>query len=78
MVMVINARVIPAGVFKAKCLAILDEVALTGESVVVTKRGKPVAKVVPIDEKAIRGVEGSIVSEGDLISPVGDEWEASS
>lgn len=78
MTMTIKTRVVPAGLFKAKCLAILDEVALTGECVVVTKRGKPVAKVVPIDAEAIPGVEGSIVSEGDLVSPIGDEWEASS
>ena len=44
-------RTVPAGVFKAKCLAILDEVNATGEPVLVTKRGKPVARVdVPIPE----------------------------
>ncbi len=44
-------RTVPAGVFKAKCLAILDEVNATGKPVLVTKRGKPVARVdVPIPE----------------------------
>jgi prevent-host-death family protein len=43
-------RTIPASQFKAKCLALLDEVAATGESIVVTKRGKPVAQVVPAEE----------------------------
>ncbi len=38
-------RTIPAGQFKAKCLAILDEVNSTGETVLITKRGKPVARV---------------------------------
>lgn len=38
-------RRIAAGEFKAKCLAILDEVNATGEPVLVTKRGKPVARV---------------------------------
>jgi prevent-host-death family protein len=40
-------RTVPAGEFKAKCLAIMDEVNETGEPVLVTKRGKPVAKVIP-------------------------------
>ena len=41
------ARTIPASEFKAKCLALLDEVAETRETIVVTKRGKPVARVEP-------------------------------
>jgi prevent-host-death family protein len=39
-------RTMAAGEFKAKCLAVMDEVAATGEPVLVTKRGKPVARVV--------------------------------
>ena len=46
-------RSIAAGEFKAKCLAILDEVNATGEPVIVTKRGKPVARVdVPFQSKS--------------------------
>ena len=46
-------RRIAAGEFKAKCLAILDEVNATGEPVLVTKRGKPVARVeAPVKEEA--------------------------
>jgi prevent-host-death family protein len=41
-----DMRTVAAGEFKAKCLAILDEVNATGEPVLVTKRGKPVARVV--------------------------------
>lgn len=40
-------REMKAGEFKAKCLAVMDEVAETGESVRITKRGKPVARLVP-------------------------------
>lgn len=40
-------REMKAGEFKAKCLAVMDEVAATGESVVITKRGKRVARLVP-------------------------------
>lgn len=63
-------RAIPAGEFKAKVLAILDEVAATGETVVVTKRGKPVAKVGPATTDEAGGLKGSIVWEGDIVSPV--------
>lgn len=40
-------REMKAGEFKAKCLAVMDEVAATGEPVVVTKRGKPIVRLVP-------------------------------
>jgi prevent-host-death family protein len=40
-------REMKAGEFKAKCLAVMDEVAATGEPVVITKRGKPIARLVP-------------------------------
>ncbi|MGH9456184.1 MAG: type II toxin-antitoxin system Phd/YefM family antitoxin [Thermoanaerobaculia bacterium] len=63
---------IPAGEFKARCLALLDRVAETGEEVVVTKRGRPVARVVPVETPA--PLEGSIIREGDLISPIDEPW----
>ena len=68
-------RTVPAGEFKARCLALLDEVARTGQPLVVTKRGKPVAKLVPMDEVPIRSLRGSIVTCGDIVSPLDDEWE---
>lgn len=46
----VTMKTIPAGQFKAKCLQIMDEVGTTGESVLVTKRGRPVAKLVPVRE----------------------------
>ncbi len=65
---------IPAGRFKNGCLAILDEVARTGKPVIVTKRGRPVAKIVPIEEP--KPVEGSVVHCKDIISPAIDpsDW----
>ena len=67
---------IAAGEFKAQCLALLDEVAETGREIIVTKRGKPVAKVVPIEPP--KSLEGSVTILGDVISPVVDpgDWEA--
>ena len=77
MTMIMKRRV-AAGEFKAKCLALLDEVALTGQDIVVTKRGKPVAKIVPLDEKEIPSLSGSVLWEKDIVSPVGDAWDADS
>ncbi|HYY69607.1 MAG TPA: type II toxin-antitoxin system prevent-host-death family antitoxin [Terriglobales bacterium] len=68
-----------AGKFKAHCLAVLDEVQAKRETVVITKRGKPVAKLVPADEKAddIFGfLKGRATITGDIISPILslEEW----
>lgn len=68
-------RRIPAGEFKARCLALLDEVAETHEAVVVTKRGRPVARVVPIDDTP-PDLTGSVLFEDDLLSPIDAAWEA--
>ena len=68
-------RTIPAGVFKAKCLAILDEVNSTGEPVLITKRGKPVARVdVPFhsEPKSVDSIFGCLshmaTIQGDLVA----------
>ena len=70
-----------AGQFKARCLKVMDEVQKTREPLVITKRGKPVAKLVPADRPAtdvfgcLRGVVRSV---GDIESPVvpPEDWEA--
>jgi prevent-host-death family protein len=82
-------RTVPAGEFKAKCLKIMDEVAATGEPVVVTKRGKPVVRVSIMDETATRkddvdAIFGSLrhmISSDDglddLVGPIvpEEEWD---
>jgi prevent-host-death family protein len=73
--MVKIAKTVPAGQFKAKCLALLDEVAQTGQAVVVTKHGKPVAQVVPIKTKSVNPLKGSVLYQGDIVSPILDDWE---
>jgi prevent-host-death family protein len=69
-----------ASEFKAKCLAVMDEVAATGESVVLTKNGKPVAELVPHKKAAKRSLlgifKGDLVIKGDIISPIDVEWDA--
>jgi prevent-host-death family protein len=66
-------KTMPAGKFKARCLAVMDEVQAKREAVVITKRGKPVVKVVPIQEKkddlfGYMAGKGKIT--GDIVSPV--------
>jgi prevent-host-death family protein len=52
-----SAKTIPAGAFKQRCLRILDAVAETHREVVITKRGRPVAKLVPVQEEREREEE---------------------
>ena len=69
---------IPAGQFKARCLAILDDVQRQRRGVVITKRGKPVARVVPVeDADAADSLRGSVLYEGDLVSPLSERWNES-
>jgi prevent-host-death family protein len=69
---------IAAGEFKAKCLKLLDQVAQTRQPLIITKHGKPVAQVVPVPAKKniIGAMRGSVLWEGDIISPIDVEWEA--
>ena len=67
-------RSIAAGEFKAKCLEVLDRVAREGNGYIVTKRGRPVAKVVPIDAPEVRGIRGSVEYLEDIVAPLGDDW----
>ena len=66
-------RTIPAAKFKAGCLKIMDEVRAGREPILITKNGKPVARLVPVDEPA-RDVFGCLSGEleitGDIVSPV--------
>ena len=78
MTMNTTTRSVSASEFKARCLALLDEVASTGLALVVTKRGKPVARVVPPEGLEPPGLLGSVLWEGDLVSPIGEEWDATS
>ena len=72
-------RTIAAGEFKAKCLAILDEVGAGAGEVVVTKHGRPVAKVVPLKKPAVRrraNFAHLVEFVGDIETPLDIEWEA--
>lgn len=58
---------IPIGQFKDRCLALLDEVHRTGGTLVVTRRGHPIARITAAEEP--QPIEGSVVWCGDILSP---------
>jgi prevent-host-death family protein len=71
---------------KAEFFHVLDDVVSKRTSVVITRNGKPVAEIVPIEEKAITtparpksikgALKGSVTRMGDLDEPTGGDWEA--
>lgn len=69
-----------ASEFKAKCLHLMDEVARTGEPLIITKHGKPVAQLVAIrpDPAKLFGAFKDVMEvRGNIIDPIDTEWEAS-
>jgi prevent-host-death family protein len=70
------ARTISATQFKARCLALLDEVAETGASLVVTKRGQPVARVEPLaPPESLEGSVTFLVSDEEFVAPLYPDYE---
>jgi prevent-host-death family protein len=68
-----------AGAFKTNCLAVMDEVQAKHETVVITKHGKPVAKLVPVNAEADEiydFLKGKGAVTGDVVSPAHslEEW----
>jgi prevent-host-death family protein len=69
-------EVMSAGEFKSRCLKVMDEVQKTGIEIVVTKRGRPVVRIVPIREvEQEDGLTGMILHQGDILS-TDEDWEA--
>ncbi len=71
---------LPVSEFKAKCLRLLDEIASNGHTLVITKRGKPIAKVSPVEAKwkPFGGsMKGKVKEIGDIVYfDTSDDWEA--
>jgi len=70
----------PAGKFKAQCLAVMDKVANSGEPIVITKHGKPVVKLVPAAKNVddiFDYMAGKAKVVGDIVGPVtpAEDWE---
>jgi prevent-host-death family protein len=75
--MVMATRTVSASQFKSQCLAMLDEIAATGEEIVVTKRGRAVARVSPATEpESLRDSVTFNVSDEELVEPLDIEWGA--
>jgi prevent-host-death family protein len=72
-------KTMTASKFKATCLAVMDEVEAKREPVLITKNGKPIARLEPLDLEedplaVFRFGKGRIV--GDIVSPITEDWEA--
>lgn len=71
---------IQAGHFKAQCLHLMDEVNEKHISIVITKHGKPVAKLVPIEDEgsfdSFGSLKGTMTICGDITAPIDTKWEA--
>jgi len=75
-------KTISAGEFKARCLSLMDDVQSTRRPLIITKRGKPVAKLVPADrvkDDFIGSLKGVFRIVGDIESPAvpTEDWESS-
>jgi prevent-host-death family protein len=70
---------VSAADFKAHCLALIDKVRQERGEVVVTRYGKPVARLVPYEAEprsVVGFLAGAITGYGDLVSPIDDAWDA--
>ncbi|MFW6052120.1 MAG: type II toxin-antitoxin system Phd/YefM family antitoxin [Myxococcota bacterium] len=77
--MVTKPETVKASDFKARCLELMDRVARTGRSIVVTKRGKPVAQLSPLPARGgplLGAHRGDVEVLGDIVAPVDVAWEA--
>ena len=76
-------QTISAGEFKAKCLKLMDQVQQQHQSIIITKHGKPVAELIPFENKKLQKpkdlfgcMKGSVTILGDIISPIDEVWDA--
>jgi prevent-host-death family protein len=74
-----HGRTVMASDFKQRCLALLDQVAESGETLTITKHGRPVARVVPVEETAdLAGSVEILVDDETKLFSTGEHWEAES
>jgi prevent-host-death family protein len=75
-------QTIGAGEFKARCLKLMDEVAEARTEIVITKHGRPVARLVPVDDEvqdSFGALAGSVTYlDEDIVSPDHDSWDGDS
>jgi prevent-host-death family protein len=74
-----ESRIVAAGDFKNRCLRLMDEVSRDGVPITVTKRGKPLVRIVPVrDTTTTRSLRGTIVHEDEEIYSTGEDFDADS
>jgi len=74
-----HTHIIKAGEFKAHCLELMDTVKRQHIEYIITKRGIPVAKLVPVEYESTSPfgcMKDTVVSMGDLTDPIGIKWDA--
>ena len=69
-------RTISSADFKTHCLGLLDQVAATKETLVVTKRGKPIAQLVATASGKHKPLRGSVRYNGDIVASLDEDWDA--
>lgn len=73
-------HIIQAGKFKANCLKLMDEVHAKKYNLIITKRKKPIAKLIPLEDEETSSLFGKMKGtahiKGDIIQPIGEEWNA--
>ena len=72
-------KAVAAAEFKARCLALLEEVRRTRRPLLVTRHGRPVAQISPYvtrDTQSANPLKGSILFQSDLISPLEEQWDS--
>ncbi|MEE9493046.1 MAG: type II toxin-antitoxin system Phd/YefM family antitoxin [Gammaproteobacteria bacterium] len=71
-------KTMKASEFKAKCLALMDQVNETGDEIVITKNGVPVSKLIPITNKpkSLFGLKkDQLKITGNIIKPLDTQWD---
>jgi prevent-host-death family protein len=74
-----DSPTISAAEFKAKCLELMAVVERTGRSIIITKRGRPVAVLAPVRRATVSAygfMKDQIEIVGDIVAPVGERWNA--
>lgn len=77
-----KSEVVPAGIFKARCLDLMDRVKESGVEYIITKHSKPYARLVPVESanataSPIGFMRGTVLRYGDIVTPDPNAWEQS-
>jgi len=76
----IEYMIVPITQFKSRCLDFIDDVDRRHEEIIITKSGKPIARLVPVvDDAPPEGffgiLEGTVTIHGDIVGTIGEEWD---